>query len=87
MARAFRLLNITSVSCGGPDDEGTGVTDVDNGGVLAAADATGDDPAPAGEEAGGDSSWANESVLIKRAGMTARRVLIRGGKHDNWRRR
>jgi hypothetical protein len=76
-------LKRTSVSVGGPDD-GTGVTDADNGGVVLAGDATGDDPPAAGDEAGGDSSCANPTVLIKKAKAKASLVLI-SMEHKSWR--
>jgi len=71
------------VSWGGPDD-GTGVTDADNGGVMVAGDATDDDPPAAGDEAGGDSSCASPTVLIKRAKAKASLVLI-NVKDKSWR--
>ena len=66
MARAFKFLKRTSLSCGAPD-EGTGVTDADNGGVVLTGDAAGGDPAAAGADAGGDSSWpvTNETAQIE----------------------
>jgi len=60
MERALRFLKSTSVNCGAPED-GAGVTEADNGGVVAAGDAAGGDPAAAGVEAGGDSSCATAS--------------------------
>ncbi len=58
MERALRFLKSTSVNCGAPED-GAGVTEADNGGVVPAGDAVGGDPAAGGAEAGGDSSCAN----------------------------
>src|ERR1700730_5922274 len=75
IARALRFLKRTSVSVGGPDD-GTGVTDADRGGAVRDGDATGDDPPAAGDEAGGDSSCAIPTVLIKKAKAKASLVLI-----------
>ena len=72
--RALRFLKSTSVNCGAPDD-GAGVTDADKAGVVLAGDAAAD-AAVVGDEAGGDSSWAREIVLIKKAEMTAARVVI-----------
>jgi hypothetical protein len=69
--RALRFLNRTSVNCAGPDD-GAGVTEADNAGVVLAGEADG----AAGDEAGGDSSWARQSVLIKKAEIAATRMLI-----------
>ena len=83
IARAFRFLKRTSVNCGVADD-GAGATDAESGGVVLAGAATGDDPAPAGDEAGGDSSCANERVIIKRAKVKASRVLI-NVKDKSWR--
>ena len=56
MARAFKFLKRTSLSCGAPG-EGTGVTEADNGGVVLTGDALAEAPltGPAG---GGVSSWA-----------------------------
>ena len=59
------------MSCGAPDD-GTGVTDADKAGVVFAGDADG----AAGDEAGGDSSWARQTVVIKRAETNATRKVI-----------
>ncbi len=56
MARAFKFLKSTSVSCGALGD-GAGVTLEDNGGVVAAAEALGDAP-PVGVALGGVSSCA-----------------------------
>jgi len=53
--RALRFLKSTSVSCDAPED-GAGVTEADNGGVVLAGDAAGGDPALSGADAGGDSS-------------------------------
>ena len=58
MERALRFLKSTSVNCSAPED-GAGVTEADNGGVVPAGDATGGDPAAGGAEASGDSSCAN----------------------------
>jgi len=55
MDRAFKFLKRTSVNCGAPED-GAGVTEADNGGVVLTGEATGGDPAAAGADAGGDSS-------------------------------
>ena len=43
MERALRFLKSTSVNCGAPED-GAGVTEADNGGVVPAGDAAGGDP-------------------------------------------
>ena len=59
------------MSCGAPD-EGIGVTDADKAGVVLA----GDTDCAAGDEAGGDSSWARQIVVIKRAEIKATRRLI-----------
>lgn len=69
MARAFRFLKSTSLSCGALGD-GTGVTLEDNGGVVAAADAPGDAP-PEGDRLGGVSSCAGrkETAHIESNGM------------------
>jgi hypothetical protein len=48
------------------------VTEADNAGVVLAGKADG----AAGDEAGGDSSWARQSVLIKKAEIAATRMLI-----------
>ena len=56
MARAFKFLKSTSVSCGALGD-GAGVTLEDNGGVVAAAEALGDVP-PVRDALGGVSSCA-----------------------------
>jgi len=70
-------LKSTSVNWGAPDDDGAGVTEAERAGVVLAGEtAPGDDPPPAGEDAGGDSSCAKERVLIKRAEIKASRVLI-----------
>lgn len=74
MERALRFLKRTSVNWGEPD-EGAGVTDADKAGVVLAGDAIADAAGP-GDDAGGDSSWANETVLIKRAEIKAARMLI-----------
>ena len=73
--RALRFLKRTSPSCGAPVD-GAGVTEAESGGVVAAAEATGDDPPDAGEEAGGDSSCAKEMEARSRPDTTVTRVLI-----------
>jgi len=65
MERALRFLKSTSVNCGAPED-GAGVTEADNGGVVPAGDAAGGDPAAAGVEAGGDSSCATASEQINK---------------------
>jgi hypothetical protein len=72
----LRFLKSTSVNWGTLDD-GAGVTEAERAGVVLAGEtAAGDDAPPAGEDAGGDSSWAKEMVLIKRAGIKVSRVLI-----------
>jgi hypothetical protein len=53
--RALRFLKSTSVNA---LEEGAGVTEADNGGVVLAGDPAGGEPAAAGAEAGGDSSCA-----------------------------
>jgi len=53
--RAFRFLKTTSVNWGVPED-GAGVTEADNGGVVLAGDAAAGEPALIGADAGGDSS-------------------------------
>ena len=55
IARALRFLKRTSVSCGALE-EGAGVTEADNAGVVLTGDAAGGDPAGADAEPGGDSS-------------------------------
>jgi hypothetical protein len=65
MERALRFLKSTSVNCGALED-GAGVTEADNGGVVPAGDAAGGDPPGGGAEAGGDSSCANASEQINR---------------------
>src|SRR5437660_12937013 len=56
MARAFRFLKRTSLSCVGAG-EGTGVTEADNGGVVLTGEALGEAPLT-GAAPGGVSSWA-----------------------------
>jgi len=53
--RALRFLKSTSVNCGALED-GAGVTEADNGGVVLTGEAAGAEPAAAGADAGGDSS-------------------------------
>ena len=53
--RAFKFLKRTSVNCGAPE-EGAGVTEADNGGVVLAGDAAAGELAVAGADAGGGSS-------------------------------
>jgi hypothetical protein len=53
--RAFKFLKSTSVNCGAPE-EGAGVTEADNGGVVLAGDTAGGEPPLIGTDAGGDSS-------------------------------
>ena len=77
--RAFRFLKSTSVNCGAPE-VGAGVTEADNAGLVLSGNAAGRTPAAAGEEPGGDSSWAKEIEVSSRLDTTASRVLI------NWRR-
>ena len=69
MARAFKFLKSTSVSCGAIGD-GAGVTLEDNGGVVAVFDALGDPP-PVGDMLGGVSSCAGrkETAHIESNGM------------------
>ena len=55
MERAFKFLKSTSVSCGAPE-EGAGVTEAENGGVVVAGDTAGGELALPGADAGGDSS-------------------------------
>lgn len=83
--RAFRFLKRTSVNCGAPDD-GAGVTEADNGGVVLTGDAAGSDPAAAGADAGGDSSWASEieQRVTNKPKIEANRVLI-SVKNKSWR--
>src|SRR5437868_14161745 len=74
--RAFRFLKSTSVNCGTPE-EGAGVTEADNGGVVLAGDTAGGDPAAPGADAGGDSSCANKMERLRNeAKIRATRVLI-----------
>jgi hypothetical protein len=56
MARAFKFLKRTSLTCGVPE-EGTGVTEADNGGVVLTGDALGEAPLTAAA-GGGVSSCA-----------------------------
>ncbi len=56
MARAFKFLKRTSLSCVGAG-EGTGVTEADNGGVVLTGEALGEAPLT-GAAPGGVSSWA-----------------------------
>jgi len=76
--RALRFLKSTSVNCGAPEVGAgvAGVTDADNGGVVLSGEAAGRDPPAAGEDAGGDSSCANEIEASNRPDTTASRVLI-----------
>ena len=69
MARAFKFLKSTSVSCGALGD-GAGVTLEVNGGVVAAAEALGDTP-PVGDPLGGVSSCVGrkETAHIESNGM------------------
>src|ERR1700736_1102436 len=78
IARALRFLKSTSVNCGAPE-VGAGVTEADNAGLVLSGDAAGRAPAAAGEEPGGDSSWAKEIEVSSRPDTTASRVII------NWR--
>ena len=79
--RALRFLKSTSVN-GGAADDGAGVTDADNAGVVLAGEVAAGAPV-LGDEAGGDSSWANETVEIKRAENKATRIVIGWRKnHD-----
>jgi len=48
-------LKSTSVNCGAPED-GAGVTEADNGGVVLTGETAGGAPALIGADAGGDSS-------------------------------
>jgi hypothetical protein len=74
--RAFKFLKSTSVNCGAPAD-GAGVTEAENGGVVLAGDADAGEPALIGADAGGDSSWANETERpTNEAKIRATRVLI-----------
>ena len=57
MARAFKFLKSTSVSCGSAVSEGDGVAAEDSGGVVLTGDAVGELPL-IGAAPGGDSSWA-----------------------------
>src|SRR5213080_213629 len=82
--RALRFLKRTSVSCGAPED-GAGVTEADNGGVVLAGDAAAGGLAAAGADPGGDSSCASETeMLANKAKIRATRILIRL-KHKSWR--
>jgi hypothetical protein len=74
--RALRFLKSTSVNCGAPED-GAGVTEADNGGVVLAGDAAAGEVAVIGADAGDDSSCANETErLANEAKIRATRVVI-----------
>src|SRR6266481_4869291 len=75
--RALRFWKSTSVNCGAPED-GAGVTEADSVGVVLSGEAAVRGPAPAGEEAGGDSSCAKQIEARIRPDMTTSRVLIIG---------
>ena len=82
--RAFKFLKRTSDNCGAPE-EGAGVTEADNGGVVLAGAATAGEPAVAGADAGGDSSWANAiEKPTNKPKIRATRVLI-SVKLSGWR--
>jgi hypothetical protein len=79
----LRLLKSTSVNCGAPE-EGAGVTEADNGGVVLAGDAAAGAPGAAGADAGGDSSCANEIERpTNEAKIRTTRVLI-GLRNKSW---
>src|SRR5438128_3627638 len=65
IARAFKFLKKTSLSCGAPD-EGAGVTEADNGGVVSTGDALAEAPLT-GAAGGGVSSWAERELAVARA--------------------
>ena len=77
MARAFKFLKRTSLSCGAPG-EGTGVTEADNGGVVLTGDALAEAPL-AGAAGSGVSSCAAriEATQIESSKMQneSRKVL------------
>jgi hypothetical protein len=73
--RALRFLKRTSVNRGAPV-VGTGLTDADSGGVVLRGDPAGDEPAPVGEEPGGDSSCAKQIDARIRPDITISRILI-----------
>jgi hypothetical protein len=76
IARALRFLKSTSVNCGAPE-VGEGVIEADNAGLVLSGEATGREAA-AGEDGGGDSSWAKQTEAIIRPDATTSRVLIIG---------
>jgi hypothetical protein len=81
--RALRPLKSTSLNCGAPE-EGGGVTEADNGGVVLAGDAVAGEAALTGVDAGGDSSCANEIERpTNEAKIRATRVLI-GLRNKSW---
>lgn len=73
--RAFKFLKRTSVSDGAPVD-GAGLILEEAGGVVAAGDVACAESELDGEEAGGDSSCANEMEQISKAGIKISRVFI-----------
>src|SRR6266404_3067235 len=75
--RALRFLKSTSVNCGAPEVD-AGVTDAESAGVVFSGEAAGRGAAPAGEEAGGDSSCARQIEARIRPDMTTSLVLIVG---------
>jgi hypothetical protein len=78
--RALRFLNITSVNCGAPE-EGGGVTEADNAGVVLAGEATAGELAFVGE-GGGVSSCANDIDASNRPETTKNRVVIGWERND-----
>jgi hypothetical protein len=73
--RALRFLKSTSVNCGAPED-GAGVTEADNGGVVLIGEAAGGEAALTGADAGGVSSWAKRAEVTNKS-ATKNRILIR----------
>src|ERR1700726_258271 len=75
MARAFRFLKSTSVSCGAVDETvAAGVTEEESAGEAPAGGTLGD--SAAGDLAGGVSSCASAIEETNHATMKASRVLI-----------
>ena len=72
MARAFKFLKSTSVSCGAPvEGFAAGVTEEESAGDADTGEALGDSVA-AGETGGGVSSWASETDTAKVRRQTTR---------------
>jgi len=75
MERVLRFLKRTSVSFGAAE-VGDGLTEADGGGAVLAGETAGDEPALVGDDAGGDSSCADEIEQTSKPTTKPSRMFI-----------